>query len=149
MKPDDKLIKEIAEYLDAGLHCYFHRKTGEFVYLTDEEAELDWESEEETDEEYENEDSLKLVIKVMTDPDFRLIPKMMSHESFRIMENFISTLDDKALIQRLSQAISGRKPFANFKFQIDQSGDYRQQWFDFKSKQIEEWVRDQVEMMDE
>jgi hypothetical protein len=45
---------------------------------------------------------------------------------------------------RLEEALRRPKPFANFKFDIDNSGLYRQKWFDFKKLQMIEWVRGQV-----
>ena len=37
--------------------------------------------------------------------------------------------------------MNNRKPFANFKNIIDNSGEFRQQWFDFKQKQLEKYVK--------
>jgi hypothetical protein len=39
-------------------------------------------------------------------------------------------------------ALEGKKPFSNFKFLIDHSGIYRQQWFDYKNDQLKKWVID-------
>ncbi|MFN7600953.1 MAG: UPF0158 family protein [Bacteroidota bacterium] len=72
------------------------------------------------------------------------IQKMDSHESFRLMENFVDTVDNVPLRDRLKEALRRPKPFANFKFDIDHSGLYRQKWFDFKKQQMIEWVRGQV-----
>lgn len=33
-----------------------------------------------------------------------------------------------------------RRPFREFKFVIDNSGIYREQWFDFKNAQLKQWV---------
>jgi hypothetical protein len=72
------------------------------------------------------------------------IEKMDSHESFRLMEKFIDTVDNVPVHDRLEEALRRPKPFANFKFDIDNSGLYRQKWFDFKKLQMIEWVRGQV-----
>jgi hypothetical protein len=72
------------------------------------------------------------------------IQKMDSYESFRLMETFIGTVDNEQLRDRLNEALRRPKPFANFKFDIDNSGLYRQKWFDFKKRQMIEWVRGQV-----
>lgn len=64
-------------------------------------------------------------------------------ESFRIMERFIRDCipDDAGIKGRLWKAVSGRKPFRNFKNVIDGSG-YRQEWFDFRQVQLEQLVKD-------
>ena len=67
----------------------------------------------------------------------------MPGESLRIMEGFIYSLPDQAheLKTRLTQALNNAKPFRNFKYIIDNSGQYREQWFAFKSQQLIELVK--------
>ena len=43
---------------------------------------------------------------------------------------------------KLIKALNQKKPFIKFKFTIDNSGVYRQQWFDFKNTQLKQWVSD-------
>ena len=40
--------------------------------------------------------------------------------------------------------LSKKKPFREFKFVIDNSGAYRQEWFDFKNRKLEEFVRNRL-----
>ncbi|MDP3928188.1 MAG: UPF0158 family protein, partial [Bacteroidota bacterium] len=49
---------------------------------------------------------------------------------------------NKELKEKLMNALEGKKPFSNFKFLIDHSGIYRQQWFDYKNDQLKKWVID-------
>lgn len=67
-----------------------------------------------------------------------------SRESFKIMEDFVETIGDWRLRGRLSEVLSERKPFKNFKWHIDNSGTYRQKWFDFKNTRVCEWVAEQI-----
>ena len=64
-------------------------------------------------------------------------------ESFGIIERFIRDCipDDAGIKGRLWEAVSGRKPFRNFKYVIDGS-EYRQKWFDFRRVQLEQLVAD-------
>jgi len=62
-----------------------------------------------------------------------------SHESFEIMENFVTEITDKNLKNRILDALGNRKPFANFKNLIETS-NYREQWFAFKQRKLEEFV---------
>jgi len=59
------------------------------------------------------------------------------------MERFLGEVDDTILNARLTIALSERKPFRNFKFLIDNS-TYRNKWFDFKEKELEKMVREQL-----
>lgn len=71
------------------------------------------------------------------------IEPMETGESFRIMERFIQYRipEGDSVKGALSEALSGRKPFRNFKYVIDES-EYRQEWFDFRQKEIERFVTD-------
>jgi hypothetical protein len=53
-------------------------------------------------------------------------------------------VDDKIIQNRLSNALNKAKPFRNFKFEIDNSGKYRQEWFDFKEQTYCEWINAQI-----
>ena len=68
------------------------------------------------------------------------IEPLDSNESFMIMEDFTETMNDLHMRQRLTNALSHRKPFANFKQLIDNS-DFRQNWFDFKQHYLENHVK--------
>jgi hypothetical protein len=131
----DQQINELADNLDSGLRCFVHKDKKAIVTTPDTINNPDSDSEwwDEANEEIEN-----------NFDSYVEIHKMDSHESFRLMENFIETVDNVPLRDRLQEALRRPKPFANFKFDIDQSGIYRQKWFDFKKRQMIEWVRGQV-----
>ncbi|MBN1660735.1 MAG: hypothetical protein JXA93_20230 [Anaerolineae bacterium] len=65
------------------------------------------------------------------------VPEADSHEAYRDMEAFISTVRDERLQNRLWQAIDGRGAFGRFKDVI--AGDYREQkrWYAFRDAQID------------
>jgi calcineurin-like phosphoesterase family protein len=61
------------------------------------------------------------------------------------MEAFVATVNDKHMRQRLSDALNGRKPFANFNHLVHTTS-VREQWFDFKNRtymeMAKEWIED-------
>ena len=63
------------------------------------------------------------------------------------MEEFIDTVDDEQLKQKLIYALNRNKPFRNFKYEIDYSDEYRQRWFDFKNRKYFEWVEEKAGRM--
>lgn len=118
-------IKEIAEQLDCGFRAFIHKTTGQLLFVPDEnnyhEIDLDsW-----------NEELEKLESDFL---DYYEIDKWTSSESFGMMSEFAEQVADKNLQIRLFDALRKNKPFREFKFVIDNSGDFRQQWFDFKNK---------------
>ena len=130
----EEQIKEIADQLDCGFCSFWHRQTGKLIFFPDFDNNPFAESEfyEEELEEINNNFS-----------DYVEIEKPQSSDSFRIMVKFAEQLDDKnELKYELIKALNRKKPFREFKFIIDNSGIYRQQWFDFKNEQLIQWVVD-------
>lgn len=60
------------------------------------------------------------------------------------MSEFTEQLTDNNLQSRLLDALRKKKPFREFKFVIDSSGDFRQMWFDFKNKWQQDFVLRQL-----
>jgi len=136
IKLTDIQIKEIADELDSGMLCYFNVKSHELLTTINMDRfggmgddELWQDAQDKIDEQWS---------------DLVEIVAMESHDSFRVMENFTESLDDKELQDRLFFALRGPNPFRNFKYIIDNAGDYRQKWFDYQAQQYVAWVEDQV-----
>lgn len=128
-------IKEIAEYLDAGMICYIHKKTHEIKDMIDFNEDIDcaelWEEE------------LK-EIEANID-DYLKMEKMSSSDSFQIMAAFVETLPSSKIKWQLEQALERSKPFRNFRNVIDYHEDILQQWYKFKNWKYQEWVREYIE----
>ncbi len=130
------IIKEIAQELDCGNDCYYNSKTGEiiaipnFSNLSDEEAFMECFGA-----------VLKKVKKNKT--DIIKIEVLESFESFKIMERFVDQISDSQIKSELENILKNKKPFQNFKNRIDNS-DKRQEWFDFKQKELEKIVETQL-----
>jgi len=129
----DEQIIELADNLDCGLRCFIHKDSKTIVTVPDTVNNPDSDSEywDESNDEIENNFDSYIEIE-----------KMDTNESFRLMTNFIETVGDSRQKNRFEEALNKPKPFRNFKFEIDQSGPFRQQWFDFKRRQMIEWERD-------
>lgn len=78
--------------------------------------------------------------------DYFEFEKMTSHESFEIMADFAGIVDNQNLQDRLIHALNKSKPFRNFKWEIDNSGEYRQKWFVYKNQRLIEFVKTQIEL---
>jgi len=136
MKLTEQQIFEIADNLDCGMRCFYNLKSGEIktVINFDSWAGADEEPwEEETKEIEENW------------TDFYEFEGMSSHDSFSIMVDFTETVGNQELQDKLVNSLNKSKPFRNFKWQIDNSGEYRQKWFDFKKIRYIELVKEQID----
>ncbi|MEL7221230.1 MAG: UPF0158 family protein [Bacteroidota bacterium] len=134
IKLSQKQVNEIAQLLDAGMKCYVNKDTGEFADVPDLDDMYGYE--EFVQEEIEKIES--------TWSNYVIIEKMSSREGFRVMEDFTHTVTNKRMQDRLFNALNRRKPFSNFKHEVDHGGDIRQQWFDFKQAAYEAYVREEL-----
>ena len=135
---EQNIIKNIAQELDCGFDCYLNVKTNEVIaipgisYISD----LD-DFEEAFEEDFTRMENNKT--------DFIKFDVLESFESFKIMESFVHQLTDQNLKAELGNILENKKPFQNFKNKIDQS-HFRQDWFDFKQKEIEKKVATELKI---
>ena len=133
-------IKEIADELLCGLTAFIHKETGEFVFVPD------------PNEPYVDTEAWASEFKKLEDHplDYYEIRKMTSSQAFDVMADFTDQLTNNHHLQnRLITALSKKKPLREFKFIIDDSGGYRQKWFDFRDAKLLEWVEQQIEQLKE
>jgi len=138
-KPDENIIKEIAQELDCGNECYFNQKTNEIICIPN--ADLMATAGEDYYKEMFQDDFKKIESQKKNLIKFEVLE---SFESFKIMENFKNQVQNDEFEKKLDQALNRRKPFQNFKNLIDNS-EYREQWFEFKQKEIEKKVLKTIE----
>ncbi|MCC1485630.1 UPF0158 family protein [Winogradskyella immobilis] len=131
------IIKKIAQELDSGFNCYYNSKTDEIVAIPNFSQFTD-------DEDFKEafSDSLEKVKKHKT--DFIKIEALESFESFKIMELFVEQMSEQNLKAELENVLANKKPFQNFKHKVDHS-DFRQNWFEFKQKELEKKVENELE----
>lgn len=135
MEVSKEILSELAENIEMGYKCFIHKETLEIVIYIDPEEYL----------EIDADDWKEEINKVKKDKKkFIEIDKMSSSESYIVMEEFIHSLDNNSTKIRLLQAIEGRKPFANFKHQIENTDTERQLWFAFRKEKNMEWIQDQL-----
>jgi hypothetical protein len=134
IKPE--IIKRIADELDTGMVCYYHKITGELESYPDENRNPGFDEEfwvEVMDKVAENRD------------DYLEFEPMNSHESFRVMENFIGQIDHVPTHNKFIDAISRKRPFAHFRDMLNYYPDLLQQWYLFKDEAYIEYVKEQLE----
>ena len=75
------------------------------------------------------------------------VPRDETHKAYRDMENFILTVGDERLRERLSDAIDGRGAFGRFQRVPSAHDDERERWFAFKDARLRErivaWLADE------
>jgi hypothetical protein len=135
MEVPKEILNDIAESIEAGFKCFLQRDTSQVVTYLDpdqypEMNPADWKEE---------------INKVRKNKrKFIEIESMTSADSFKVMEEFVDSLENNATKTKLLTALEGQKPFANFKHQINNSGEYRELWFAFQRQKHIDWVKDQL-----
>lgn len=135
-----KVVSEIADSIDAGFICFLNMDTGEIEDIPKDMLHDPEDFEAMTGEPFES-----MNFKYPEWEHCMTFEPLESHESFKIMRNFTDSLKDIRLQDRLAYALDNRKPFANFKFIIDNS-EHRQDWFDFKKQYMEGYVKELLSM---
>jgi hypothetical protein len=84
--------------------------------------------------------------EALSNPDkFFPIEHSSSSKAFEVMESFVETVKDKKLRLQLVSALQRKKPFANFKYIVDNS-ILREDWFKFKDEAYaeiaKEWIKE-------
>jgi len=134
------VVKEVASSIDAGFVCFLNTDTLEideyprellsnsYLYKMNSGVSLD-----------------ELNLKYTQWENYITIEPLETNESFRIMEKYAEQVDNSRLRAQLVNAIYNPKPYANFKRIIDNS-DFRQDWFDFKDMQLQDYVKTMIEI---
>ena len=74
-------------------------------------------------------------------PRFLNIPPRPSRDGWRDMADFVATVDDRALRQRLSDSIEGKGAFGRFKQVLQSAPAERDRWFEWEGERLEEEAR--------
>ena len=153
-KLSDKQIHEIAVAIDTNSVCYINSETGEYILMmSDEDLDdygmswddkdgpnnswPDWQKEMYTDIKAD-------MAKINSWKDVIQIEKPPPRESFEFMECFVAeTIPAGILKERFWNALSRSHPFSNFNAIVHNCA-YREAWFAFKQKALEEYVRDRL-----
>jgi aminoglycoside 3-N-acetyltransferase I len=138
-------IKEIADRLDFHERCFVDPTSGEV------EFGLNFESGDFDEKEFfsgiggeEGKAAKARYKKVLK--SWKEIEPMESREVFEMMEAFVAIVPEMAVKDRLFKALRGPKPFAKFRWEMDNAGKYRQQWFDFKLSQTILFIEKQLQL---
>jgi len=133
----EEQIKEIAGDLDVGMKCYYNKLTGEIKTIINSES---W--------EYADSNAWDEDIEEIEEnwSDYVEFESFRSDESFQIMVDYAESIDNKKLQEKLFNALNKSHPFRNFKWHIDNAGEYRQKWFDYKNQRFIDHVKEQIEV---
>jgi hypothetical protein len=127
------VVHAIADAISAGLICHLNMDTLEIEdYFTGMDTD-----------ELEAEAGEKLEPKYLQWKNVLTFEPLESSESFRIMENFATEVENTKVQNILTDILSRRKPFAHFNSYIHNS-KYREDRFKFRLTALEKHVRGMI-----
>ncbi len=135
MEVPKEILNEIADNLELGFKCYLSVNTLEIISFPDPDQYSDMENDVWKEEITKFRKGKKKFIE---------IEQMIPSDGFRVMADFVDSLPDNSTKIRLQNALEGRKPFANFKYQVNNSDEYREQWFTFRRQRNIEWIQNKL-----
>jgi hypothetical protein len=130
-------LDELCDAMDNSSYenqYYLDLQTGEILlvseYMDDEETSK---LKDEIEEEFDR---------------YEPIPMVESHEGYRDMQDFITTVEDEHLVELLEVAINGKGAFRRFKDVLLNYPQERERWFKFRDDRMEERALEWLESID-
>jgi hypothetical protein len=131
-----EFVQEMEMAHDEG-HNYLNVRTGEFVFLTDEELEAAESGEDsETMPEWQRE-LVRIAGEVLGSDDYQELPTRFEIHEYAIMERFSFSVADDEMSDRLLRSIRGRGAFRFFKDTIHDLG-IADDWYAFRTQTFKE-----------
>ncbi|HEU4556194.1 MAG TPA: UPF0158 family protein [Longimicrobium sp.] len=128
---DQGLLEMAFDSGDGMMSFYLDRETGDVIPLGDDNVLAE---EEEVRQAIEEGDERYLPI-----------PSRSSHEGFRVMEDFVYSLEPGPARTALADALNRHRPFRSFKDALFGFPDVRQAWFAYEQQRLSEeamdWLR--------
>lgn len=129
----EEIIKEIAGSIDCSEVVFLHKETHEILSYPIADGP--------TDEEFDYiEQEVMEVVNAAPDSYIRFDP-LKSRESFQMMEDFVETIKNERLRNRLIDALSIKKPFRSFRNAVEDEGII-DDWYAYKDAYLQMYVRD-------
>ena len=137
IKITNRKIEEMAQRYGGIEVIFVNIKTGEVRFLMDLDQMVGMDFEDLAKKEYEKIEAER--------EDWVRLKNLNSREEFQIMESFIPKVRTKRIRDRLQLALTGYKPFRNFKDQIHQMALERDEWFEHRTLHNINHIRDFLE----
>lgn len=142
-----KLIEELAEqYLlqKEEFRSMLNVKTG--VILFEPMDPFEDETYDEDDEDVEYDDEFEMDEEVEAADELLLIPELASPEAYRLREAYARQLPDTGQRKKLLESLQRKKPFEQFRSQLD-ALDLTEGWYkfekEFAKEGIVEWLKEE------
>jgi hypothetical protein len=134
IKIDMNMLASALEDHSGTYNWFLDKQTGEIIMCADEFNRDAW-NRQDTE-------------KIESQPErFLCIEPLESHESFGVMQDFVTELEDDELKKALANSMNLRHPLMAFKDTLCNYPDLLQQWFEFHNQwmleKAKEWLQEE------
>lgn len=143
MNLSDETIDAIVGDLECGFICYIHKKKDKYFKILDVDFDEYYDA---TDEDLTKTKEYKKLKK--KGHKYIAIKPSNSNEGYKIMSNFVDTLQDEHAHTKFSEILNRRHPFSNFKNNLAIYG-LLDNWYAFKTSQLRVYLIEKIEMEQE
>jgi len=145
LKVKESDLMEGIEFQSDDMQVYLNTKTGEVVYVTEEDS-MAVDNDIEEYPEWQRE-SIEVAEEVMYEDYFEPLSSKDEINEYQMMEVFSLSMADKNIRESLLRAISGRGAFRRFKDEIFKYG-VREEWFTYKEERLKNIIVKWCEHLD-
>ncbi len=169
LKIDMNELDMVWEVEAEAFDTYLDRETGKIITVTSETKEClqefdeqyqgegaeedagaqafaDWLAQSDYPESEREEAMVAYAVEWGTSDRYLRLLEQDSHEGFRDMEDFVISVEDERVRERLARALGGRGTFRRFKDALLDFPQERERWFQFqeerKKRRMLEWLAD-------
>ena len=126
----EEMMTEIIRILSIEMDCYLNPKTERLISVPLPESSF-----------YKHEMWQEIINETKGNPDsFIVFRSFRSEQTFKVMQNFIASLDNKYLQEELEVAISRLHPFLRFREKLERLPDYMEQWLEFNKNSYRDYI---------
>ena len=138
-KPVIVELHELVEQMEPldNFITYLNIRTGEYVVINEDYLRIVGDIEDLEDlsayRDFEKEEIMNILDIQENFEDYRALPTKFDLDEYSIMEDFIETLQNRKIADRLEEAIIGKGAFRRFKDNISSLG-LTDSWFNFRDQ---------------
>lgn len=138
-KPVIVELHELTEQMEPmdNFITYLNIRTGEYVVINEDYLRIVGDIEDLEDlsayRDFEKEEIMNILDIQENFEDYRALPTKFDLDEYSIMEDFIETLQNRKIADRLEEAIIGKGAFRRFKDNISSLG-LTDSWFNFRDQ---------------
>lgn len=140
-------LKEVLEAIEMRTeesNYFYHKKTGEIYYITDDELREAGDDIDVNEYPEWQQDSIKSAVEILSTNNYIKLPEGDEIDDYQIMKDFCYSIEDRELREEMLKVTDGQGAFRKFKDKIYEY-DLADDWYEYQDKRFREIAVDWCE----